>query len=68
MMGPQTVTHAKILPLLALMALSACALDPVESDPAKAEQRAAAMRQDCYARGGTWSEASRTCVGADPRR
>jgi hypothetical protein len=54
--------------LLALSALCACALDPVESDPAKADQRASAMRQDCYSRGGTWSEASRTCVGADPRR
>jgi hypothetical protein len=59
----------KALVLLGMVAgVSACALDPVESDPAKAEQRAAAMRQDCYARGGTWSEASRTCVGADPRR
>jgi hypothetical protein len=59
----------KLTLILCLLAgLMACALEPVESDPAKAEQRAAAMRSDCYARGGTWSEASRTCVGADPRR
>lgn len=50
---------------LALATVSACALGPVESDPARAEARAAAMRQDCYRRGGTWSEESRTCVGAD---
>jgi hypothetical protein len=54
--------------LIILSALCACALDPVESDPVKADQRAAAMRQDCYARGGTWSENARTCVGADARR
>jgi hypothetical protein len=48
--------------------LSACALGPVESDPAQAEARAAAMRQDCYRRGGTWSEETRTCVGADAIR
>jgi hypothetical protein len=54
--------------LFILLASGACALDPVESDPVKAAERASAMRQDCYSRGGTWSEASRTCVGADPRR
>ncbi len=48
--------------------LSACASGPVESDPAKAEARIAALRQDCYSRGGTWSEDSRVCVGADPIR
>ncbi|AMS30030.1 hypothetical protein [Aquidulcibacter sp.] len=55
---------------LVLATLSGCALGPVESDPAQAEARAAAMRLDCYRRGGTWSEESRTCVGADaiPRR
>jgi len=53
---------------LVLVALSGCALGPVESDPAQAEARAAAMRQDCYRRGGTWSEESRTCVGADAIR
>jgi hypothetical protein len=58
----------KLIPLFALLVLPACALGPVESDPAKAEQRAAAMRQDCYGRGGTWSESTRTCVGADSRR
>lgn len=47
---------------------SGCALGPVETDPVKAEQRAAAMRSDCYARGGTWSESVRTCVGADPSK
>ena len=50
------------------VALSACALGPVESDPAKAEERATAMRSDCYARGGTWSQEVRTCVGADPNK
>jgi hypothetical protein len=54
--------------VLAVSTVSACALAPVESDPAKADARAAAMRQDCYSRGGTWSEETRTCVGADPRR
>jgi hypothetical protein len=53
---------------LAWCALSACALGPVESDPQKAAERSAAMRQDCYARGGTWSEEVRTCVGADPTK
>lgn len=55
---------------LVVATLSSCALGPVESDPAQAEARAAAMRLDCYRRGGTWSEESRTCVGADaiPRR
>ena len=53
---------------LVLATLSACALDPVESDPAQAEARASAMRQDCYRRGGTWSEETRTCVGADAIR
>ena len=52
----------------ALALLSACALGPVESDPAQAEVRAASMRQDCYRRGGTWSEETRSCVGADPIR
>ena len=52
----------------ALATLSACALGPVESDPAQAEARASAMRQDCYRRGGTWSEETRTCVGADAIR
>jgi hypothetical protein len=49
-------------------ALTGCAFDSVEKDPAQAEARAAAMRQDCYRRGGTWSEEVRTCVGADPAR
>ena len=52
----------------ALVTFSACALGPVEADPAQAEARAAAMRQDCYRRGGTWSEETRTCVGADAIR
>jgi hypothetical protein len=52
----------------ALATLSACALGPVEADPAQAETRAASMRQDCYRRGGTWSEETRTCVGADAIR
>ncbi len=52
----------------AVATLSACALGPVESDPAQAETRAASMRQDCYRRGGTWSEETRTCVGADASR
>jgi hypothetical protein len=56
------------LALCLVTCLSACALGPVESDPAKADQRAAAMRKDCYERGGTWNENARTCVGADPRR
>jgi hypothetical protein len=51
-----------------LWSLSACALGPVETDPVKADQRAASMRADCFSRGGTWSEQSRTCVGADPKR
>ncbi|MFM1975382.1 MAG: hypothetical protein RL145_228 [Pseudomonadota bacterium] len=51
-----------------ILTLSGCALGPVESDPAQAEARAAAMRQDCYRRGGTWSEETRTCVGADAIR
>ncbi|WP_133245667.1 hypothetical protein [Candidatus Phycosocius bacilliformis] len=54
--------------MMATAGLAGCALDPVETDPAKAEARAAAMRQDCYRRGGTWSEEARTCVGADPIR
>ncbi|WP_284359161.1 hypothetical protein [Candidatus Phycosocius spiralis] len=45
-----------------------CALDSVAKNPAEAEARASAMRQDCYRRGGTWSEAVGTCVGADPMR
>ena len=53
---------------LVVATLSSCALGPVESDPAQAEARAAAMRQDCYRRGGTWSEETRTCVGADAIR
>ncbi len=53
---------------LVVATLSGCALGPVESDPAQAEARAAAMRQDCYRRGGTWSEETRTCVGADAIR
>ncbi|WP_085340216.1 hypothetical protein [Aquidulcibacter paucihalophilus] len=53
---------------LVMATLSGCALGPVESDPAQAEARAAAMRQDCYRRGGTWSEETRTCVGADAIR
>ncbi len=52
----------------ALATLSACALGPVEADPAQAEARAAAMRLDCYRRGGTWSEESRACVGSDAIR
>lgn len=60
--------HAHAIILFAVAMLGACALDPVETDPAKAAERAAAMRQDCYSRGGTWSEQARTCVGADPRR
>lgn len=51
-----------------MLSLSGCALGPVETDPAQAEARANAMRQDCYRRGGTWSEESRTCVGADAIR
>lgn len=54
--------------VLVCVTLSACALGPVETDPAQAEARAAAMRQDCYRRGGTWSEETRTCVGADAIR
>jgi hypothetical protein len=58
-----------VISTLGLLAVTAsCALGPVETDPVKAEQRAAAMRDDCYARGGTWSSDVRTCVGADPRR
>lgn len=57
-----------LMSLSLLVCLSACALGPVETNPAKADARAAAMRQDCYHRGGTWSEESRTCVGADPSR
>lgn len=53
---------------LVMATLTGCALGPVESDPAQAEARAAAMRQDCYRRGGTWSEETRTCVGADAIR
>lgn len=53
---------------LVMAILTGCALGPVESDPAQAEARAAAMRQDCYRRGGTWSEETRTCVGADAIR
>jgi hypothetical protein len=59
----------KQVALLAFLSLAAsCALGPVETDPIKADERAAAMRQDCYARGGTWSSEVRTCVGADPSR
>ena len=53
---------------LILATLSGCALGPVEADPAQAEARAAAMRLDCYRRGGTWSEESRACVGSDAIR
>jgi hypothetical protein len=56
------------LTLGVLTTAASCALGPVETDPVKADQRAAAMREDCYARGGTWSSDVRTCVGADPRR
>jgi hypothetical protein len=64
---PRGPKRALVLAVL-MLGLSACALDPVETDPAKAEARAAAMRQDCYSRGGTWSETTRACIGADPRR
>jgi hypothetical protein len=57
-----------IICLFGIATIAACALDPVESNPAEADRRVSAMRQDCYARGGTWSEPSRTCVGADARR
>jgi hypothetical protein len=57
-----------LIAVASLLSASACTLGPVETDPVKADQRAAAMRADCFSRGGTWSEESRTCMGADPRR
>ena len=48
--------------------LSACAMAPVESDPAAAQARYARMADDCYKRGGTWNDNFKTCVGADPLR
>jgi len=52
----------------AVSRLSACALAPVESDPAAAQARYARMAEDCYRRGGTWNDNVKTCVGADPLR
>jgi hypothetical protein len=57
-----------LLGLLAAVALTACALGPVESDPIQAEARAAAMKRDCLSRGGVWDTDKRTCIGADPAR
>jgi hypothetical protein len=57
-----------IAAMIFLGSVSACALDPVEADPAKAEARYSALREDCFRRGGTWSEDSRVCLGADNRR
>lgn len=56
------------LALLAALPASGCALGPVEDDPIAADQRAAAMKRDCHARGGVWNEDRRSCVGADPLR
>jgi hypothetical protein len=56
--------------LLFLMGVSqaACVLGPVETDPAKAAERNAMMREDCYKRGGVWYDDKGVCVGADVQR
>jgi hypothetical protein len=48
--------------------LNACAMAPVESDPAAAQARYTRMADDCYKRGGTWNDNVKTCVGADLQR
>ncbi len=48
----------------ALILLSSCALGPVETDPEKAAQRWAEMREYCYKQGGVWNDDVKTCLTA----
>lgn len=66
--NPETKALAFLL-LLIGVSQTACALGPVETDPDKAAERNAMMRDDCYKRGGVWYDDKAVCVGADgPRR
>lgn len=61
----QKTTAIAFLLFLIGASQTACALDPVETDPAKVAERNAMMREDCYKRGGVWYDDKGSCVGAD---